>query len=142
MENRALPALAWVAVAVVIAVVVYDVTRRASSMRASIASVAAPQQAPLAQPGGDVKRVVRLERTERQGHYLAATLASVTETTYRDTGTRFEVELTPQTQFVMGSAADVKPGAVVELAGTFDAARVVQARRIVILTGYIQVTTG
>jgi len=142
MENRALPALAWIAVALVILVVVYDVTRRAQGMRTALAGVPAPQQPQLTQPGGEVKTVARLEPADRAGHYLAATLSSVTETTYRDTGARFEVELTPQTQFLMGSAADLRPGAVVEVAGTLDAARIVRARRIVILTGYIRVTTG
>jgi hypothetical protein len=138
MSNRALLALAWITVAAVIVAVVLDVTRRADHMRRSPVVSAAAAQA--AQSGGTVKAVVRLERLGESGRYLAATLTSVDETTYRESGSHLELELTPQTAFVMGNAADVRPGALVEVAGTLAAAQVVRARRIVILTGYIKVT--
>jgi|HubBroStandDraft_6_1064221.scaffolds.fasta_scaffold613002_1 hypothetical protein len=137
MSNRALLALAWITVAAVIVAVGLDVTRRADRMR-PVSAAAAPA-AESAQPGGTVKAIVRLERPGVRGRYLAAALASVDETTYRESGSHLELELTPQTTFVMGSAADVGPGAIVEVAGMLDAAHVVRARRIVILTGYIKV---
>jgi hypothetical protein len=139
MSNRALLALAWISVAAVIASVVLDVTRRAERMRPSAVSGAAALAAESAQPGETVKAVVRLGRSGERGRYLAAALARVDETTYRESGSHLELELTPQTAFVMGDAADVRPGAIVEVAGTLDAARVVRARRIVILTDYIKV---
>ncbi len=138
MSNRALLALAWITVAAVVVAVILDVTRRAEHMRSSVVSAA--QGAESAQPGGTVKAVVRLERPGERGRYLAAALASVDETTYRESGGHLELELTPQTTFVMGSADDVRPGAIVEVAGLLDAAQVVRARRIVILTGYVKVT--
>jgi hypothetical protein len=137
VSNRALLALAWITVAAVIVAVVLDVTRRADRMRP--VSAAAAQAAESAQPHGTVKVIVRLERPGERGRYLAAALASVDETTYRESGGHLELELTPQTTFVMGSAADVAPGAIVEVAGMLDAGHVVRARRIVILTGYIKV---
>lgn len=140
MSNRALLALAWITVAAVIVAVVLDVARRAGHMRSSVVRAAAAQAAEAAQPGGTVQAVVRLERPGESGRYLAAALASVDATTYRASGSHLELELTPQTTFVMGSAADIGPGAVVEVAGLLDAAHVVRARRVVILTGYIKVT--
>lgn len=137
MSNRALLGLAWIAVAAVIVAVVLDVTRRAERMR--LVSAPAAQAAESTRPGGTVKTVVRLEGPGERARYLAAALASVDETTYRESGSHLELELTPQTTFVMGSAADVRPGAIVEVAGTLDADHVVRARRIVVLTGYIKV---
>jgi hypothetical protein len=138
MSNRALLALAWITVTAVIVAVILDVTRRADRMR--LVSAAAAQAAESAQPGATVKAIVRLERPGERGRYLAAALASVDATTYRESGSHFELELTPQTIFVMGSAADVGPGAIVEVTGLLDAGHLVHARRIVILTGYIKVT--
>jgi hypothetical protein len=140
MSNRALLALAWITVAAVIVAVILDVTRRADRMR--LVSAAAAQAAESAQPGGTVKAIVRLERPGERGRYLAAALASVDATTYRESGSHLELELAPQTTFVMGSAADVGPGAIVEVTGVLDAGHVVHARRIVILTGYIKVAAN
>jgi len=116
---------------------VYDVTRRAQGMRSGIAAVAASQPA---RPGASVQAVVQLGPATRPGRYPAALLASVDETTYRATGGRLTLELTPETRFVMGGAADLGPGGIVQVAGTVAGEQVVRARRIVILTGYIRVT--
>jgi len=137
MHHRALPLLASIAVAAVILAVGYDVTRRAQGMRSGMAAVAASQPA---RPGASVQAVVQLAPATRPGRYPAAVLARVDETTYRATDGRLTVEVTPETRFVMGGAADLGPGGIVQVAGTITGEQVVRARRVVILTGYISVT--
>ncbi|HEV2284631.1 MAG TPA: hypothetical protein VGR80_01210, partial [Steroidobacteraceae bacterium] len=93
-----------------------------------------------ARPGESVEAVVQLASAERPGRYPAAVLTGVDDTTYRATGARLTLELTPETRFVMGGRADLGSGGIVAVAGTVDEERVVRARRIVILTGYITLT--
>lgn len=45
----------------------------------------------------------------------------------------------PSTAILMGQAADVRPGAIIHVTGTVTKDRRVEARQIVILTGYVQV---
>ena len=129
--------LTAVAAAAIVAAVAFDVVRRAGQMRAATTPAAAVLQATAGSP---VKAVVRLEEVREGGTCLAQLLEALDEEAYRATSTRVRVALTPETQVVMGSDADVKPGAVVQVAGTIDREHAIRVRQIVILTGYIRVT--
>jgi hypothetical protein len=49
------------------------------------------------------------------------------------------VKLAADTSILMGSLADLKPNAVVQVSGTLDAERVLRATQVVILTNYVHV---
>lgn len=122
--------------AALVGAVVFDVTRRAGSMRPAKTSADSVLQA---RPGQGLKAVVRLEGTPRADVYTAELLESVDGTIYRATPNHLQIALLPETEVVMGSAADVRPGAVVQVAGTIDREHTIRAKRIVILTGFISV---
>lgn len=54
------------------------------------------------------------------------------------TGVYLEAEQRPGVKFVMGTAADVQPGAIAQFDGTKLDADQIRLSRIVILTGYVQ----
>lgn len=54
------------------------------------------------------------------------------------TGVYLEAEQRPDVKFVMGTAADVQPGAIAQFDGTKLDADQIRLSRIVILTGYVQ----
>ena len=61
------------------------------------------------------------------------------ETHYARTGNQAEVGWGKDTAIVMGKAEDIQAGAIVHVTGKVAADRSVQARQIVILSGYVQV---
>jgi hypothetical protein len=61
---------------------------------------------------------------------------------FADTGRTVQIDLDPETRIVMGGAADLKPGAIVEVMGRIGPERAVRARKVVILTGFVTVAKG
>ena len=118
--------------------IVFDVTRRAASMRPATARAAAVL---AARPNTSVTAVVRLQGPEA-GTYLAELLESVGETTYRETPTLIHVALSADIRVVMGSRGDIRPGAIVQVAGTIDGQHTLHASRMVILSGYVRLVSG
>jgi hypothetical protein len=132
-------ALASSVILVAISAIVFDVTRRAAGMKAAATR---PALVLAAAPNTIVRAVVRLEGKAEADVYLAELLESVGETTYRETPTRIQVTLTAGAKVVMGSGKDVRPGAIVQVAGTMDGQLTLHASQIVILSGYIQLVSG
>lgn len=60
------------------------------------------------------------------------------ETVYTRSGTLAEAVFDTNTSFVMGKATDIHPGAVLHISGALTPNRSIQARPIVVLTGYVQ----
>jgi hypothetical protein len=111
-----------------------DVMHRAGAM----APVATPAATLLsARPGAAYKAVLRIERRLAGG--FAADVLEGHDTHYRATGMTVRVELDGDVAVVMGTAADVKPGAVVQVSGTVTATHGLRARQLVMLTAYVQV---
>jgi len=135
---RGLIVAAALVVAALIVVVVFDVTRRANRMRLPTGSASTLQP----RPDSLVETLVRLESACAGGRCRAEVLESIDESTYRATANRLDVEVTPQTRFIMGSSADVRAAAVLQVAGTMAGGGVLRAERIVILTGYLKAATG
>jgi hypothetical protein len=52
------------------------------------------------------------------------------------------VALSGDTAVAMGGAADIKRGAVVQVAGAMDSAHTLHATQIVILSGYVRIGSG
>jgi hypothetical protein len=93
-----------------------------------------------AAPGAPTKAVIRLDQVI--GAYLKGTLLErESDTAYRlpiGSGSPVIAILTPETSVVMGRPQDIAAGAIVQLAGTLDDGRVLHAKQVVILTGYVR----
>jgi hypothetical protein len=93
-------------------------------------------------PGSSAKAVIRLDQVV--GDRLNGTLLERdSDTAYRvpiRSGTPVVAILTPETSVVMGRPQDIAAGAIVQLAGTLDKDRVLRAKQVVILTGYVRLS--
>jgi len=93
-------------------------------------------------PGTPAKAVVRLDQVA--GENLKGTLLErESDTVYRvqlGSGSPVAAILTSETSVVMGRPQDIGPGAIVQLAGTLDQDRVLRAKQVVILTGYVHLS--
>jgi uncharacterized protein DUF5666 len=119
-----------------IAWIVGDVWMRAGMMRPAATP---PAMVVAARDGEQVRAVVRLRAADGRSAYTVELLDKVDDTTYRKSATVVRVAIAAETSFVMGALADLKPGAIVQVSGTMDSGGVVQAKKIVILTGYVHV---
>jgi hypothetical protein len=147
--------LFWVAVSAAITIVVVvlgaDIARRSMSMTLPAQAGTTPAK-PI--PGGYAKEVVQIVRAPASGRFDAVVLAASARdaqsgqsghdgnTNYQLTDRHLTFEETAKTTIVMGSASDLKLGAVAQVSGDFDDKLVIQARQIVILTGVVHVTQG
>src|SRR5215469_15177329 len=86
----------------------------------------------------DAKVVIEITEAP-QGRVRGKLLERQDETHYTRTGKEVEATWDKKTAIVMGKADDIKPGAVVHVTGKLAADHGVEARQIVILTGYVQV---
>jgi hypothetical protein len=89
-------------------------------------------------PGTPAKAVIRLDQVA--GENLKGTLLErASDTSYRIPigGSPVAAILTSETSVVMGRPQDIAAGAIVQLAGTLDQHRVLRAKQVVILTGYV-----
>lgn len=80
-------------------------------------------------------RVNRLARTELD----AELLERVNDALYKKTGKRVTLYLPQETPFVMGSIADVKPGAIVFVYGVATTAGRADVKKAVVVTAYAHV---
>jgi hypothetical protein len=124
---------------VIIAAIGFDVMRRAAKMQPAALSVAAVQQA---QPGKKIKTVVRLVALTSPGVYAAKILESTDGSVYRETPAAISIAYGSDTAVVMGAAADIKAGAIVEATGPMEDAGTLRARQFVILSGFVRIAPG
>ena len=61
---------------------------------------------------------------------------------FRRTGEMIQVRWSPTTQFAMGEAADLQIGALVRVRGALGESRLIEAERLVILTGVARILEG
>jgi hypothetical protein len=88
----------------------------------------------------DAEAKVVLEITEAPPEHIRGKLLErKDETHYSRTAENVDATWNKQTAIVMGKAEDIKPGAVVHVTGKMAADHSVEARQIVVLTGYVQV---
>jgi hypothetical protein len=130
---------AWVFVLAVLAALsaafVWHGAERAMKMQPEAAS-----QAQFAQlkPQESAKVVVEVAETSA-GEIRGKLLDKQDDTHYTRTKNEARTHWDASTAIVMGKAADVRVGAVLHVTGTLAADHSLQARQIVILTGYVQV---
>ena len=92
-----------------------------------------------ATPGSKEKIVVEIAEAAANGAVQGKVLQKKTEEIYVRTDIPVTLQTTSQTKFVMGKAADLRPGAVVHVTGTVRVDRGLDVEQIVILTGYVRV---
>jgi hypothetical protein len=88
--------------------------------------------------GQDVILAVRVETLART-KLDADLLERVTDSRYRATGKRVVLYLAAETPFVMGSIADVKPGAIMFVYGVTTTAGHADVKKVVVVTPYAKV---
>jgi hypothetical protein len=118
------------------ALIGFDVWRRANNMQAartSVASVASANKGEL------IKAVLRLDRPIERGLYPAHVLETNNGSDYQVTSTAIRVFVDSDSLVVMGSARDVRAGAILQAEGRFDATHVLRAKRVVVLTGFVRI---
>lgn len=74
-----------------------------------------------------------------EGALSGAVLEQVAGTRYRRTPRTMAVRWTAATPIVMGQRDDVRAGAIVQVRGRLDARATLDADRLVVLTGYVEV---
>ena len=136
LMRRALWALAIVAGVSALGAIGFDIARRAGGMRPATTTVAS---ALSAQPNARIKVVAKLENSVGLNAYSAELLESHDGSTYRVTPAHIRIALAADTSIVMGTAADLRPGAVVQASGAMDGTRTLHARQIVVLTGMVRI---
>lgn len=100
----------------------------------------AASNAEFAQLKVDEQTKIVIEVVEASGGRIRGKLLEKgDETHYSRTENPADVKWGKETGIVMGKAEDIHPGAVVHVTGKMGAGRSVEAKQIVILTGYVQV---
>jgi hypothetical protein len=131
----------WIGLIVVASAVtlvaVWSVGVRAMRMETAAAATDDGQFA-KAQPGSQLKAVVELT-SAGDGKAEGLVLDKQSEDAYRRGKATLQIDFTPATKFVMGSASDIRKGAVVHVTGSAAQDRRLEASQIVILTGYVSV---
>jgi hypothetical protein len=92
----------------------------------------------LARPGERVNVAVELDATTG-GVLRGRFLQPAGENAFRRTDRPVEVRWAPGQGVLMGSSGDIRPGAVLQVAGRVGASGRVEARQLVVLTGYVEV---
>ena len=110
---------------------------RAMKMKSS--PTAGPGQFAALKPGEAAKVVLEVTYSTSATNLQGTLLEKKTETVYQRTGQSVEVAFDDKTPVVMGKAADIHPGAVIHVSGAVNASQVLEAKQIVILTGYVKV---
>lgn len=91
-----------------------------------------------AAPGASADLIVEALRVGAGGE-LTGRLLEPHGSGYRRTAVYVTARLTAGSAVLMGTAADIKPRAVLELSGRFDDDHRVRVARVVVLTGYVTV---
>jgi hypothetical protein len=89
--------------------------------------------------GAEIKQVVEITALDPAGKVRGVVLEKETETQYRRTATVLVVNQDAGTHIVMGGPADVRVGAVMHVSGLLRDDASVDARKLVILSGMVQI---
>jgi hypothetical protein len=131
----------WLVLAAMLVLLAALVVWKSASMAKRMSTVAASNGQDFSQSalGSQVKFVLEIRERGADGKITGKLLEKKTEEIYARTMTPVTLQSNAQTKMMMGKAADVRPGAVVYVAGTVQKDHGIQAEQIVILTGYVKV---
>ncbi|HEY0797373.1 MAG TPA: hypothetical protein VGD64_16490 [Acidisarcina sp.] len=139
------PSLRWTCFLIVLMAGTAWATRgvlaRAAAMKTSAATADSYYKL---QPGTTAKVVLRLDEVARDT-LTGTPLQRETDTLYRLAAQKprqIVVDLAAETSVVMGKPPDIVPGAVVQVSGAIGPSHRLQATQVVILTGYVRVSSG
>jgi hypothetical protein len=132
---------AWVLVCAELALLIAVAVWRASEEAMKMDAAAVPGHAHFEslKAGDATKIVLEVVDSSPPKTIKGRLLEERTETVYTRTGTSAEAAFDTSTSFVMGKVVDIHAGAVLHITGTVTASHAIQARQIVVLTGYVQV---
>ena len=140
-ESKSTHARRWtlfcMAVVAIALFALWNVGRRAMNMQTA-AAASTGQEMSEAKPGAQLKAVLQLTAVGN-GSAEGILLEKQSETAYRKTAQHMRVSFPRDVSVVMGSASDIRKDTVVHVTGTVGPDKVLQATRIVILTGYVSV---
>jgi hypothetical protein len=116
-----------------------DIAGRAMQMEPAKTSAATYR---AAKAGAPVKAIVEIDTRQSDGTITAHLLMPVTETNYRKTPTLVRARVEPAMRVIMGTADDVKPGAIAQFDGLADGGGGMTLSRVVILSAYLRVVAS
>ncbi len=89
--------------------------------------------------GEHITAVLEVTTVSTGGLLAGRVLERQSETLYQRTDHMLQIRWNADTPIVMGKPQDITTGAVFQVSGQLDAARILNADRIVILTGYVSI---
>jgi hypothetical protein len=124
--------------ALLIALAVWRSSEKATKMKSGTAA-AGPSGFEALKPGDIAKIVLEVMESSAQRDIKGKLLEKQTDTLYTRTEELAEAAFDTNTTVLMGKAPDIHPGAILYVTGTVVPSHIIQARQIVVLTGYVQV---
>lgn len=91
-------------------------------------------------PGQSVKVVLEVVSQTPERKLTGRLLEEKDQTHYTRSPTEIEATFDSKTPIMMGKASDLQPGAIVHVTGTVAEDRSLRATRLVVLTGYVEVS--
>ena len=89
--------------------------------------------------GEHITAILEVTAVSTDGLLSGRVLERKSETLYQRTDHMLQIRWNADTPIVMGKPQDITTGAVFQVSGQLDAARILNADRIVILTGYVSI---
>lgn len=89
-------------------------------------------------PGAAAQLVIQVLSIGKDGE-ITGRLLEGREERYRSTSVPVVGQLTAHAAVLMGTAADIKPHAVLDISGKLDAHHRISVERVIVLTGYVTV---
>jgi hypothetical protein len=89
-------------------------------------------------PGESVDLAIEITAAG-DGSVAGRMLERSSQTRYRRTQRAVTLRWSARTKLVMGKSGDIRPGAIVQAHGPLDAGATLDADRLVVLTGYVEV---
>ncbi|HYM07368.1 MAG TPA: hypothetical protein VEU11_12475 [Terriglobales bacterium] len=129
--------LVCTALALLSALAVWRTSEKAAKMESAVSAVGQDRFQSL--KPGELTKVVMEVLDSSPESVKGRLLERQTETVYARSETLAEAAIDTHTSFVMGKASDIHPGAILHVSGAVTPTRSIQARQIVILTGYVHV---
>ena len=118
---------------VVVVIPVYSIVKMTGSKPATQAEWV------TAKSGDQIEVTIEITETI-SGTTAKGTLLETSDSrSYGRTARTIDIQLAPDTRIVMGKRENIHPGAVVQVKGRVGANQSVEAERVVILTGFVQI---
>jgi hypothetical protein len=142
VSRRPLSRPQWILFAFLVGIAAALAIRTVLASAERMHPAASPPGAAAIAASRDLKAVVRIDSVTGSA-FTGTMLRRQSDTDYcllpKGPDSEISVTFGPNSSIVMGQARDLTKRAVVQVAGLVDAAHVVEAKQIVILTGYIRV---